>query len=310
MENLAVNGLCENVGHPYGKSVTVAYLILAHANPEQLARLVSRLPASSPVLIHFDRRADPAAYAKSRQLLGDRPKLQFVKRHVCRWGAFGIVAGTISLIEALTAESADFDYATLLSGSDYPIKSNREVSAYLASNTSSEFIESFSLTEPNRWSGHGGYFKTPEKVLCRHFRFRSHVLRIPGLRTMPYGMLPYGGSQWWTLTKEAITYVANFVRRAPEFVSFSKWSYIPDESFIQSIISNSYLANRVTGNDLRFVVWDRPRPPYPAILTMRDLDQLLASDKLFARKVDANVDRNLLDALDRRNAHAEETLSS
>jgi hypothetical protein len=282
--------------------VTVAYLILAHQNPDQLLRLVAALPASSPVMIHFDLRVDPALYKRSIALLSNRPQLSFVKRHKCWWGAFGIVQGTISLIQTLVASNAHFDYATLLSGSDYPIKSNYEIAAFLDRNRGSEFIESFLLTAPNRWTGHEGYYKAPEKVLCRHIRLRSRVLRLPGLRKMPKGLQPFGGSQWWTLSREAIIYIAHFVERTPEFLSFSKHSFIPDESFIQTIVSNSHLASRVTGDDLKLTVWDRLTPPYPAILTLDDLDMLRASDKLFARKFDVRVDETILRALDDRNA--------
>jgi hypothetical protein len=278
----------------------IAYLILAHAAPEQLARLVGTLPADSLVLIHFDRRANPAIYQRAVDLLADRAI--FVTRHTCRWGAFGIVQGTMSLVNALVASGVEFDYATLLSAADYPIKSNEEIAAYLSRHQGAEFIESFSLMKPNRWSPQGGYFKTPEKVLCRHLRFRSRVMRIPGLRRMPGGLEPFGGSQWWTLSRQAIHYIARFVENTPKFVSFCKQSFIPDESFVQTIISNSLFSSRVTGSDHRVIIWDRLAPPYPATLKISDMDMLLKSDCLFARKFDARVDQTVLDALDERNS--------
>jgi hypothetical protein len=114
-----------------------------------------------------------------------------------------------------------FDYATLLSGSDYPIKSNREIAAFLEQHRGEEFLESLLLTEPNRWSAYGGLYKTPEKVLCRHLRFRSRVWRLPGFRTMPDGMKPYGGSQWWTLSRAAMMHIAEVAKDRPEVLSFS-----------------------------------------------------------------------------------------
>ncbi len=71
-----------------------------------------------------------------------------------------------------------------------------------------------------------------------------------------------------------------------------------DESFIQTIVSNSHLADRITGDDLRLTIWDRPLPPYPATLTLEDLGTLRASHKHFARKFDVNVDVTILDVLD------------
>ena len=117
---------------------------------------------------------------------------------------------------------------------------------------------------------------------------------------MPAGLKPYGGSQWWTLSREAINYIVQFIDRSPAFISFSKQSFIPDEFFIQTIISNSAFAKRVTGDDLRLIIWNRPSPPYPAILTVDDLPMIMASTKHFARKFDTQIDRVVLDALDDR----------
>ena len=280
----------------------IAYLILAHAGPQQLARLVATLPPGSPILIHFDRRADAAVYAQAVQLLSSRDNVRFVKRHACRWAAWGIVAATLTLIDALLDLQIDFDYATLLSGADYPIKSNREINAFLSAHRGTEFLETFLLTAPNKWSSHGGIYKAPHKLLCRHIRFRSRVFRLPGMRKLPAGLEPYGGSQWWTLTKTALEYIRHFVETTPQFVSFSKLSFIPDETFIQCILASSPLKERIRSDDLRVIIWDRPSPPYPATLMIEDLDLLLAANKLFARKFDSRLSGPVLDALDARNS--------
>jgi hypothetical protein len=294
---------------PNNLPVTVAYLILAHGSPRQLARLVNTLPASSPVLIHFDLRAPDAVYNEARRLLAARPGLHFVKRERCWWASFGIVEGTINLVQSLNAMGIPYDFATLLSGADYPIKSNSEIASYLYRNSGSEFIESFLLTAPNRWSQEGGYSTSPRRVLGRHIHFRSRMVRLPGMRTMPAGLQPYGGSQWWTLSRNAIRHVAEFIERAPETVSFFKGCFAPDESFIQTIVSNSAFAQRVTGDNLRIAIWGRPLPPYPATLTMDDQDLLRSSSRHFARKFDPQVDSRILDLLDMwRLQHDEDAL--
>lgn len=282
--------------------IKIAYLILAHVRPQQLARLIARLPADSPILVHFDRRADSAVYAQAVYLLSGRANVRFVKRHPCRWAAWGIVEATLTLINALLDLHVDFDYASLISGTDYPIKSNREIAAFLGAHRGTEFLETFLLTAPNKWSQHGGIYQAPHKLLCRHLRFRSRVVRLPGMRKLPAGLEPYGGSQWWTLTRHALEYIRHFVKTTPQFVSFSKMSFIPDESFIQCILNSSPLKDRICNDDLRLIIWDRPTPPYPATLRLEDLDLLLASHKLFARKFDWQLSGSVLDALDDRHA--------
>lgn len=122
---------------------------------------------------------------------------------------------------------------------------------------------------------------------------------------MPLGLKPFGGPQWWTLSRPALQYIIRFIEDNPSFVSFSKLAFIPDETFIQTILSNSDFAKHVTGDNLRLIVWDRPKPPYPAILIKDDLSMLLSTTKLFARKFDCRIDADILQALDRRNAEAE-----
>src|SRR5690242_17937316 len=70
----------------------IAYLILAHGHPAQLARLVSTLPADAPVFIHFDGRASKSVYAAAqREVAAKAGSVEFVRRHRCRWGAPGIM---------------------------------------------------------------------------------------------------------------------------------------------------------------------------------------------------------------------------
>lgn len=49
----------------------------------------------------------------------------------------------------------------------------------------------------------------------------------------------------------------------------------------------------VTGTDMRYTRW-RGKAPSPEILTMADLDAMLQSGMLFARKFDWNVDRAVI----------------
>lgn len=60
---------------------------------------------------------------------------------------------------------------------------------------------------------------------------------------------------------------------------------------------NSSFRDRVAPDDLRYVDWTGGGD-HPKVLTLRDLDALLASSKLFARKFDPTVDEVVLDRLD------------
>lgn len=273
----------------------IAYLLLAHNRPRQLARLIRALPANAPVFIHFDKRADDTLFDEARNSVLEHSSATFVRRHRCWWGAPGIMHATLELIGALCGSGVQFDYATLLSGQDYPIKSHAEITRALSAG--GEFVECFSMLEPNRWSDHGGYFKSPDRVLGRYFRFRSHVFRL-GSRRLPGDVIPFGGSQWWTLSREALQYIDRKRCEDRRLIRALAASFIPDEAFVQTLLGNSSFASKIVQDDLRFAIWDRPDPPYPAILTRADLPLLAATDKHFARKFDFETDPELADEID------------
>lgn len=277
----------------------VAYLLLAHAHPRQLARLAAALPADSPLFVHIDARAPTDVFTQVRARLAARPHTAFVQRHACRWGGIGIVRGTVSLIDALVHSDIHFDYATLLSGTDYPIKSNAGIADFLARNRGTEFIESFRMDLPNRWSNDGGIYRAPDKLLRYHLRIRSWVRPTPLVRKLPYGLLPYGGTQWWTLTREAIRFISTYLRTHPAVMRFMNGVFIPDESLIQTVLGASPMAGAISGDPLRMAIWDRPQPPYPAVLTSADMEAMATSPALFARKFSDAVDAKVYALIDR-----------
>jgi hypothetical protein len=90
--------------------------------------------------------------------------------------------------------------------------------------------------------------------------------------------------------------VRDFVERNPRFMRFFRHAGIPDESFFQTILLNSPLAGSVVDDDLHYADWSEGRS-HPRTLGLADLDRVLASGELFARKFD---DQRVLDAIDER----------
>ena len=84
----------------------------------------------------------------------------------------------------------------------------------------------------------------------------------------------------------------------PQVVRFFRHVFVPDEIFFQTILMNSPLHDEIENDNLRYVEWSRE--PAPAVLGVDDLDAMLSSGKLFARKFDPTVDDAVLAELDRR----------
>ena len=272
----------------------VAYLIMGHRDPDQIVRLMDALRGSSAFfVIHIDKRAPDSVFAPLKEYAASHPEIFLTRRIRCYWGGFGIAQAMIECVQAAARSGRPFDYAILLSAQDYPIKTEAHIEEFLTRNKGSEFIESFPLAQPNRWTTHSGAFQAMNRVRYWTFFIRSRTYHLPIKRKFPFGWEPYGGSQWWGLSRECILYLDQFLRRNRGFVRYFKHVLIPDESLFQSILSNSTFADRIVNDDLRYIDWDRPNPKYPRTLELDDFDRLQASSKLFARKFDPDRSKEL-----------------
>lgn len=280
----------------------IAYIVLAHKYPEQLVRLISRLQTeNTSFFIHIDGKTEQKIYSQIVNQLQHIPCVHFVKRYKCFWGDFNIIKATLEAINTLIKSNIQFDYAILLSGQDYLIKSNSYLSDFLAKNPKREFMEFCSLHSPeNKWYNQGGYYQSLKRIEWWHFHFRSKHFCLQKERGFLPGIEPYGGSQWWCLSKDCLKYVRDFTQQNPKFVNYFKYTFIPDELFFQTIVLNSPFQANVTNDDLRYVDWDNPNPNVPATLLKDDFEKLTSSSKLFARKFDMSRDREILNLIDQQ----------
>jgi hypothetical protein len=293
--------------------VNVAYIISAYKLPAMLVRLVGRLDApGTSIFIHVDAKTSERVYRAMAEPLADRPDVHFLPRHPCHWGDFGHVRATLEGLRALIASGTQFDYVVLLTGQDYPLKSNPEIAGVLREAAGGVLMDYMPI--PNdRWTDGGS---------CRfenwHFRLAGRTLAFPGTpfgngslnaawlslarllrlrRAFPEGMRPYGGSSYWTMPADCARYVETWRRTHPELVRFFRHVHVPDEIFFQSIVMNSPFRDRVARDDLRWVDW-QAGGDHPRVLSSADFDTLMRSDKLFARKFDPSVDGAVLDRID------------
>ena len=256
-----------------------AYLILAHKNIEQLDLLINKLNVNNN--------------SESNQVY-------FIKKRVnCVWGDFSIVKATCLAIDYLVNLNREFTHCVLMSGMDFPIKSNEEIDIFLNKNINNDFVD-FSkdniYCDSQRYSIY--YFKYAhlfknkiinDLVVKAQYKI-SYLLKIE--RNHPLFSDIYFGSQWWVLSKKTLKSVNDFLKNNPKYINFYKNTNIPDEFFFQTIIVNQYNEN-IINNNLHYMIWEEGAW-HPNTLTMKDKENILKSDKLFARKFDINVDEGVI----------------
>jgi len=136
----------------------------------------------------------------------------------------------------------------------------------------------------------------------KHKKLIRKIVRLQiklGFKRPFYKNFPelYGGSTYWTLPREILTYVLNYTNENPRFLKRFSHSFCAEEIYFQTIILNSPFKNNIVNNNLRYIEWE-PGKPNPRIFTTEDFDSLKVSSQLFARKFDIGIDEEILDRLD------------
>src|SRR4030066_113594 len=218
----------------------IAYLILSHQHPAQLTNLVTTLNHGNRSLfyIHVDRKSEGFLDSPSLTSIKDLENVTFLNDRVgVYWGGFSIVEATLRLLRKAVDEGG-FQYAVLLSGQDYPIKSNSYIESFFQAHDGKEFISYTPLPSqdwdwgPDIMERIECYWRADDvrrllemvgsKRLQRlgwraYYRFTETVYtHVPGLkRKFLSGFSPYGGSQWFAISARCATYVLDYSREHP-----------------------------------------------------------------------------------------------
>jgi hypothetical protein len=107
----------------------------------------------------------------------------------------------------------------------------------------------------------------------------------------------FGSSQWKILSREAVDYLLDDPFSLSLRGAF-RFGLVPDETYVPTVLFNSKLATSVVPDYKRYIDWDVPIGP--KVLGMGDFDKILGSGALFARKVDLDVDDELVRSLEAR----------
>ncbi len=285
----------------------IAYIILAHKLPQQLIHLVNKLDNPDTVfLIHIDKKTQENLANIVIDELRTKSNVYFLKRINVYWGDFSQVSATLSGISKLFEEKIDFDYVRLLTGQDYPIKSTKKINNFLEENHPKSFLEHYSLPHQSWIDGgelDGGLNRIIYPYLAINISWRnfnlSHKYRIPLKRHIPNQISQtYVGSAYFFFSKNCAEYINDFVKTNPKIINFFKYVDFPDELFFQTILLNSPLKHTIVNNDLTYTEW-KGKCIHPEILSENSLEYFNESSYLFARKFDIEINRKILDLIDK-----------
>jgi glycosyltransferase involved in cell wall biosynthesis len=274
--------------------MTFAYLILAHKNPNQLLRLVNALTANGVYFfIHIDKKMEESAF---KSVIANDNVVFCKNRKTVNWGGFSMIEATMELIGEMAEHIGFPDYVHLLSGQDFPLKSNKYIFNYFERNKGTNFVEYFTIPCSN-WTNRGlDRIKYKWDIDNRGFE-RTPELRNMNLLGPISDVTPYGGSQWWSLTGECVSDIFDKCKNGNELYEFYRYTSIPDEMLFQTFLMNSKFKDTVKNNNLRKINWNSAVVS-PKIWKIGDFEELNKSLRLFARKFDENEDNLILNKME------------
>lgn len=289
---------------------SIAYLVLAHTDPQQCARLTGRLLADQDahVFVHVDRKSK-SDFSAIRTLHPAR--VHFVQeRYEVSWSGFSTVRAILAVMkEALTAR-VSFGYLVLLSGMDYPIKHSRDIRRYLYTQPFRQHINRVNVMDSpehylklaKRYTFRDAWL--PAGNLDKVIRKLATIAAIPVKRKLLQATI-CTGSSWWALTPDCGYFILEFVKEHPEYDHFFRYVHCPEEHYFHTIVQNSPF-----GGEAPPVLPYRGRgmwktanlhvihPSLRKIYTAADFEEVMQSNRCFVRKVTTGISTTLLDRID------------
>lgn len=283
-----------------------AILIMAHKDYPQLRHLVEYFSHDCQVFIHVDRKGD-ITDEQINELRRMNNVRKVYRRYTIYWGGFSILKCEMYLLNCALKE-CEADYIHLISGEDYPIKPLDTFLGTFDKAMGVNFLSYVHLPHPkwqnNTYTRFEYYYpfdyyhdRNESKQKAEqwvNFQKKWHIRRsIPH-----YFEHLYGGSQWFSITREAAMVLTDYTRKHPAFYRRLRFTFAPEESYIQTVLLNLLPAGKVLNDNLRFIRWKNENGNAPANLGVEHFHLLATSKCLLARKFAYPLCRQLVEKID------------
>lgn len=273
-----------------------AYLIMAHTNFPQLQKLITLLDHPlNDIYLHVDKRATSF---QPERIKTSASNLIIIDRIRVNWGGHSQIQCEMNLLKASAPKH--YRYYHLISGFDLPLRSQDEIHAFFEDNYPENFIDFHAPSNESK----SFLYRIEQYHLFKDLAGRNRGLmpglfrrandafvklqKLAGFKRTQY-IPPYKGTNWFSITDELAQYVVSqdaLVKK--QFY----YSHCADEVFLHSLAMAAPCRDTVIDNCLRAIDWERGDP---YVFRQEDVEDLLASANLFARKFDSKIDPQAID---------------
>lgn len=302
----------------------IFYLIQAHKNPSQLRRLIGVLSEQNTYfVIHIDLKSNIKEFKdviKSNRVF-------FTENRVdCIWGDYSQVLATLVMMREIDKlDPKPNDRVVLLSGQDYPIKSNQFITQFFNEFKDTCFIDieyeanqyrdlyhKIKTYKINKSSQREDFIMVSryylKNLLKNIVKGKVNIADLKFLfydKKIPLGLDIYKGGTWWSMNYMTQSEILRFYDiHKKELDNFFGMIFTADEMFFHTLImllKQSSNAFKIDSSNT-YVNWNRKGVSLPVTFTKNDEIELFSqnNNKLFARKFDTALDSEILDMIDLR----------
>lgn len=250
--------------------------------------------AGDYVVVHADRAAGDAFARRMAAGIAQNARAVMADRVRCGWGEWSLVRASLNMIEAALEHFSDATHFFLISGDCMPIKPAHHIHRTLDA-SGQDWIEHADFF-------HGNWIQTGlrEERLTRHHFFNERSQkrlfygalnlqrRVKLTRRLPKGMKFFIGSQWWVLRRSTVDRMMEFCRQRKDVVRFFRSTWIPDETFFQTLVMHLVPKAEVNSRPPTHLVFSDYG--MPGTFYADHFGLLCAVDALFARKISDHDD--------------------
>ena len=249
--------------------MNIAFLISAYKDPFQLKNLVDALRGDgSYFFIHVDKKVDinvfkniVPEFKKVCQGLHYTPH-----RYYIYWGGWNQVRYQKELLRCCIEIGVDFDRIVLITAQDYPLVSREKLFKVFQENENKEYMIGLNLSELSssslinkkqlnkitRYHFFKDFFSIPICIQHYLYEISRRILSLLPFRKKKYLVINnerkfiWLSSSYFSLTWKCAKYVFDCMENEKEYAKYFRWTYVPEELIIPTIIFNSGFAQNAT----------------------------------------------------------------
>lgn len=221
--------------------------------------------------------------------------LKLIKSEDVRWSDISQADVEVELFRAVCHSGEEYSRIHLISGADLPIKSQDDIHDFFK-DKQEEFID---ISAPSQYIRRIKYYhffvrERRKRRWAEIMRKLLILLQVPFINRLKKCPLQYAyGANWCSLTQRAVKEIVDkWVVYRPIFTHSTSC----DELYKQMILLSAGNIKFAKEGCLRYVDFSEHNPS-PRVITVQDLNKIMSSHCIFARKFDERVDSKVINII-------------